>query len=1810
MEENVSMKHNTKLVLFTVTLIILLTGLTALSAADTNDTQTVTTTNHVQTTTQDTIEHTTSQIQTTDNKATIKEDKKVRSNTKNLKKTKDITVNNSNYNTYFKNSGLNNVNDGDTIYVNGTIQANQPVVIDKAVTITSASGSTGKIYLNTTSGSYFGNETGNSFTITNTGSYTNISNINFYNTQIFVKNATKVTFDNVNVTVENQRIGSGVGVVSIRDNSSFVTVKNSNITVNNNSGSSCIVLAWANNCTLQNNVITGKNTVGNLIYLTTYNVAGKDYTNVTLNRGNRIVNNTINGPSTKSAICYGITLSGGDNFVENNIINYAGQGITTQWMSTSSINWSIGDNYQRYVGNTYKNNILNNGSSFTASLNSTITNNTCSGTVNSGENSTLENNTFSGTVKLQSGSNATKDNVSIIYLYGKNVVDNVYVSDTMNIVGSNCVLKNNYISYLYVKPGVTNITSTNNTINEKNNKTISSNVNNLRKVKFSSLKSTPIDFNESEYQNVYVINDDNYNTYIRSTGTIRTPKVRGNTLFIVESLPDSIPGIQCGTAASDFANYKMTFVGKDNLVLKNKFLSAIAICNVTFINFTIDITDTSIYDYYPYALYSDADDSKTNLFHNITIHQVYDSENLMDELNCVSLEKNTIIEDCTFNATLPSNYINWDTTNHPMSIAVKINGNNNILRNNNIFVNGTDTLNASYNTIYSCLVTGSNNTIINNNISGIAENYLYHINVRSSNNTICNNNITAVSDDYCSGIMMEGIGFQNNTISNNYINLTCGMDSSNPITNAEDVIYGITITDFLYSGGAYTPGKGNITNNTISNNTIIATGYNTYAIEQFGGDNTTISNNTINMSGYTPMAVGVIGAYCNITNNNISVAGEYPGVIGTADYLKGRTVGIYNYFGTNNTITNNNIKTITGPGIILEGQANTTVTNNTVKTTNNTRSITTISGSNGNDIEYNLLKADGTGGDASVNATSEDTVKNNGVLKTNTTITTTPVNGKVGDTVTITATTANITDGSTVTFTVDGTVIGNATVANNTASIDYALNNAGAQLLVISYAGDAGSSSSQAVTIINIKPVETTVTINPVNGKVGDIVTITATTANITDGSTVTFTVDGTVIGDTTVANNTASIDYALNNAGAHILVVNYAGDAESLNSQAATLINIKPVETTVTINPVNGKVGDIVTITATTANITDGSTVTFTVDGTVIGDTTVANNTASIDYALNNAGAHILVVNYAGDAESLNSQAATLINIKPVETTVTVNPDNGAVTDAVVLNTVVTDANGNSVTSGVVNIIVNGNTYSSDIVNGTASATIPVNVLKAGNNIISVNYNGDVNYEPSGITYYTNGTYYGPVYYVAVNGSSSNNGRTPQTPWTYTYAFNTIQNSSYNNSLIYILNGNYVINNTVKFNKNLTIKVMSDSAVLDGNNNATNCFNIENGAVSIENITFTRFTNTTILNRANNTIISGNTFINNKGTNGGAINNYNTNNATIINNVFTNNTAKYGGAIYNRGNNTEITNNTFTKNNVTLSSGAIYNLGANTKITNNIFTDNTAKTLGGAISNWDATGTVITDNQFNGNQANYGGAIYYRGTTLTLDNNTMTGNTALVSGGAVFVIGQNNNITNNDFTANKARSGAAINNLGTDIIIRSNTIAYNTAKTIGGAINNWNAGNTTIESNSIHDNQAQYGTIYLRGSNITVDSNSIYNNRVAASGAAIFNIGTNNTISRNIIDSNIAKSYGGAINNYNAVNTRITDNNLTGNIASYGGAIYTRATNTTITGNNITGNTATTGSAIFDIKHKTTIFENNTVKDNTAHSGNETVNK
>ncbi|MDD6286670.1 MAG: right-handed parallel beta-helix repeat-containing protein [Methanobacteriaceae archaeon] len=756
------------------------------------------------------------------------------------------------------------------------------------------------------------------------------------------------------------------------------------------------------------------------------------------------------------------------------------------------------------------------------------------------------------------------------------------------------------------------------------------------------------------------------------------------------------------------------------------------------------------------------------------------------------------------------------------------------------------------------------------------------------------------------------------------------------------------------------------------------------------------------------------------------------------------------------------------------------------------------------------------------------------------------------------------------------------------------------------------------ITISNNQPVEGnyTVIINtniPENTTINKYITIQANATDVFGNpinGTIAIYADGELIISQPFTSNVTAY-YVPEEAGRKVITITYT-DPNGVYATTNVTNNLQALlnNAIITIDPVNTTINKTTQITVTVTGedgraVTNGTVELITEDETYLGTANVTNGVATITVTPTEIINTTIYAHYLGNElynETTANTTYTVNNIKPAVTVQNMTCTSNTTT----VNVKVVDVNGNNIADGTVTILVNGKTYQANVTNGIASITIPSGALKVGNNILSINYNNNTfGYEPASTTYYTNGTKYGPVYYVAVNGSSSNNGRTPETPWNYTYAFNTIRNSTYNNSLIYILDGVYSVNSTVLFNNGLTLKVIGyNNTVLNGNNKKINAFNIQNGVLSIEKLTFKNFANTPILNRANNTTIIGNKFMNNKGINGGAISNWNANNALITGNIFQNNTGMYGGAVYNRANNTIITNNTFTKNNASISSGAIYNIGRNTKITNNIFTNNHANTLGGAINNWETQNTIITDNKFNGNQANYGGAIYYRGTGLKLNNNNMTSNTARVSGGAVFVIGTSNNITHNNFTANKARSGAAINNLGTNTYIRGNTIKYNTANTTGAAVNNWNARNATIINNTIHHNQAQYGAIYIRGANNTVRSNNIYSNKASISGGAIFNIGVNSTIYGNTLRSNNANNYGGAINNWNARNTRITGNNLTYNNATYGGAINTRATDTIIMENIITRNSAVKGGAILDTGYTSTLMNHNNIKNNPTQNG------
>ena len=375
---------------------------------------------------------------------------------------------------FFDEAGLTSiVNPGDTLNIQGTIKLNRSLTIDKPVNIISTTNDA-YIDLNTTAGDYFGSNQGNKFAITKDGAYTNVTGIYFHNTQLWLFNTDHVTLDGISAVVENQRVGSGVGVTSIRQNSSYITVKNSYFYTKDNEGSSTLVLAWANYCTIENNTIVGVGNVGNLLYLTTYNVnipQGSMF-----NSHNKLINNRITGPES-AAICYGICLTGYDNLVDNNTITYSGAGITSQWGSgVTGI-----EQAESLVGsgeNIVSNNKLYGGCGISAG--DLIYNNYMEGTLAVPANSIAYNNTAKGLELMGNASEVSNSTIAGQVTFADGVTNaivennNITGDITIPATATKNTLKGNDIKGQVILDGSDN-TITNNTIVSGSDYAISSN---------------------------------------------------------------------------------------------------------------------------------------------------------------------------------------------------------------------------------------------------------------------------------------------------------------------------------------------------------------------------------------------------------------------------------------------------------------------------------------------------------------------------------------------------------------------------------------------------------------------------------------------------------------------------------------------------------------------------------------------------------------------------------------------------------------------------------------------------------------------------------------------------------------------------------------------------------------------------------------------------------------------------------------------------------------------------------------------------------------------------------------------------------------------------------------------------------------------------------------------------------------------------------------------------------------------------------------------------------------------------------------
>ena len=236
----------------------------------------------------------------------------------------------------------------------------------------------------------------------------------------------------------------------------WVTVKNSYFYTRNNGGSSSLVIAWADYCTFDNNTIVVEGNVGNMIYLTTYNVDIPS--GVLANVYNNITNNRILAHDKQpQAICWGLVISGANNYVADNYIDYGGVGINQQWGQGSFIN------------NTYTGNVLIGGASANFLPTSVVYNNTIEGTASTGANTVFFNNTVGKALTVGASAEAYNNTAGGLTLSGAGsyVHDNVINGATTISQGNIVVEDNTFLgdnSIKFSNANAKNVTFANNTV--------------------------------------------------------------------------------------------------------------------------------------------------------------------------------------------------------------------------------------------------------------------------------------------------------------------------------------------------------------------------------------------------------------------------------------------------------------------------------------------------------------------------------------------------------------------------------------------------------------------------------------------------------------------------------------------------------------------------------------------------------------------------------------------------------------------------------------------------------------------------------------------------------------------------------------------------------------------------------------------------------------------------------------------------------------------------------------------------------------------------------------------------------------------------------------------------------------------------------------------------------------------------------------------------------------------------------------------------------------------------------------------------
>jgi hypothetical protein len=268
----------------------------------------------------------------------------------------------------------------------------------------------------------------------------------------------------------------------------------------------------------------------------------------------------------------------------------------------------------------------------------------------------------------------------------------------------------------------------------------------------------------------------------------------------------------------------------------------------------------------------------------------------------------------------------------------------------------------------------------------------------------------------------------------------------------------------------------------------------------------------------------------------------------------------------------------------------------------------------------------------------------------------------LGQTVTFTATVSPTFFASAVTGTVtfyDGAnVLAKKTLVNGKATLSTPSLTLGTHSVTAGYSGNSSyvpTKSAALTEMVTLRTTKTTVksSLNP--AMVGDTVilaaTVTSPVGRPADGSAVIFADGGVAIGSATITSGVATLPASFSTVGPHSITASFQGATSYAPSTSAALTEKvrAATATSSTSSPNPSARGQVITFTATVTSTsgTPSGSVSFRVDGTLLGTRSLNGSSVTLQTSTLGVGDHSVTATFNGSPYFLSSSAGLVQTVQ-----------------------------------------------------------------------------------------------------------------------------------------------------------------------------------------------------------------------------------------------------------------------------------------------------------------------------------------------------------------------------------------------------------------------------------------------------------------------------------------------------------------------------------------------------------------------------------